>query len=95
VLKQGQYQPMPVQEQIAILWAATNGFLEDVPVDQVQGFEAAYLDNLRTAHANLLEQIAKEKALSDELIAALRKATEDFKAGSQWASKTPVAAAAR
>jgi F-type H+-transporting ATPase subunit alpha len=95
VLKQPQYQPMPVQEQVAILWAATNGFLEDVPVDQVQAFEAAYLDNLRTAYSGLLDKIASEKALSDELIAELRKATEDFKAGTQWASKAPVAAAAQ
>ena len=95
VLKQPQYQPMPVQEQVAILWAATNGFLEDVPVDQVQAFEAAYLDNLRTAHSDLLDKIASEKALSDELVAELRKATEDFKAGSQWASKALAAAAAR
>jgi F-type H+-transporting ATPase subunit alpha len=95
VLKQGQYQPMPVQEQVAILWAATNGYLEDVPVDQVQAFEAGYLDNLRTAHADLLDRIAQEKALSDDLIAVLRKATEDFKAGSQWASTAPTAVAAR
>ncbi len=95
VLKQGQYQPMPVQEQVVILWAATNGYLEDVPVDQVQAFEVAYLDNMRTAHIDLLNRIASEKALSDELIADLKKATEDFKAGSEWASRAPVVAAAR
>ena len=95
VLKQPQYRPMPVEEQVAILWAATNGYLEDVPVDQVQAFEAAYLDNLRTPHTDLLGKIAAEKALSDELIAELRKATEDFKVGSQWASTAPAAAAAR
>jgi len=95
VLKQGQYQPMPVQEQVAILWAATNGFLEDVPVEQVQAFEAAHLDNLRTAHRDILDRIASEKELKDDLIAELRKATDDFKAGSQWASQAPAAAAAR
>jgi F-type H+-transporting ATPase subunit alpha len=93
VLKQPQYRPMPVEEQVAILWAATNGYLEDVPVEQVQAFEAEYLDNLRTAHTDLLAKIASEKALSDELIAELRNATEGFKAGSQWASQAPVAAA--
>jgi F-type H+/Na+-transporting ATPase subunit alpha len=95
VLKQPQYRPMPVQEQVAILWAATNGYLESVPVEEVRAFEDAYLDNLRTAHADLLDKIASEKALSDELIAELRKATEDFKAGTQWASKAPAAAAAQ
>ena len=95
VLKQPQYRPMPVEEQVAILWAATNGFLEDVPVEEVQAFEVEYLDNLRTVHTDLLKRIADEKSLSDELIAELRKVTEDFKVGSRWGSKTPVAAAAR
>jgi F-type H+-transporting ATPase subunit alpha len=94
ILKQGQYQPMPVEEEVAVLWMATNGFLEDVAVDQVRAFEAAYLENMRTAHANILKRIADEKALSDDLTAALRKATEDFKAGSQWASQAQPAAAA-
>jgi F-type H+-transporting ATPase subunit alpha len=94
ILKQGQYQPMPVEEEVAVLWMATNGFLEDVAVDQVRAFEAAYLENIRTAHANILKRIADEKALSDDLTAALRKATEDFKAGSQWASQAQPAAAA-
>ena len=53
VLKQGQYQPMPVEEQVAILWAATNGYLDDVPVEDVRDFEAEFLENLRTAHPRL------------------------------------------
>jgi len=93
VLKQGQYQPMPVEEQVAILWAATNGYLDDVPVERVREFEAQVLEYLRSAHSDLLKRIATEKALSDELTAALRKAVENFKAGSQFASK-PAAAAA-
>jgi F-type H+-transporting ATPase subunit alpha len=87
VLKQGQYQPMPVEEQVAILWVATNGYLDDVPVDQVRAFENQVLEYLRSAHSDILQRIATEKALSDELIAALRKAVENFKAGSQFASK--------
>ncbi len=93
ILKQGQYQPMPVEEQVAILWAATNGVLNDVPTDQVQAFESEYLEYLRTAQADLLRRIAEEKALSDDLIAALRTATENFKGGSRFASR-PAAAAA-
>ncbi|HKG26210.1 MAG TPA: F0F1 ATP synthase subunit alpha [Thermomicrobiales bacterium] len=93
VLKQGQYQPMPVEEQVAILWVATNGYLDDVPVERVREFEAQVLEYLRSAHSDLLKRIATEKALSDELTAALRKAVENFKAGSQFASK-PAAAAA-
>ncbi len=94
ILKQGQYQPMPVEEQVAILWAATNGFLNDVPTDQVQAFESEYLEYLRTAGADLLRRIADEKALSDELIAALRSATENFKGGSRFAARPEATATA-
>jgi F-type H+-transporting ATPase subunit alpha len=95
ILKQDQYQPMPVEEQVADLWMATNGFVDDIAVDQVRAFEAAYLDYLRTVHPEILKRIADEKALSDDLIAALRSATEDFKAGSQWAARPATAAAAK
>ncbi len=94
ILKQGQYQPMPVEEQVAILWAATNGFLNDVPTDQVQAFESEYLEYLRTAGADLLRRIADEKALSDELSAALRSATENFKGGSRFAARPAATATA-
>jgi F-type H+-transporting ATPase subunit alpha len=87
VLKQGQYQPMPVEEQVAIIWAGTNGSLDDVPVDQVRAFEAELLEYMRTAKADVLGRIAEQKRLDDDLTAALRSAIEEFKAGSQWASK--------
>ncbi|MEJ7763318.1 MAG: hypothetical protein WKF80_11050, partial [Thermomicrobiales bacterium] len=90
---QGQYRPMPVQEQVAILWAGTNGMLTDVPVERIREFEAAFLDYLRGSHADLLGRIASEGALSDELIETLRKATTDFKAGTDFAV-APVAATA-
>jgi len=60
ILKQGQYQPLPVEEQVAILWAAGNGFLADVAVDQVSAFETQYLEYLRTAQTDLLATIASE-----------------------------------
>jgi F-type H+/Na+-transporting ATPase subunit alpha len=94
ILKQGQYQPMPVEEQVADLWMAGNGFLDDVPVAEVRDFETQYLDYMRTAQPELLAAIAREKALSDELIAQLRSASEAFKAGSQWASRTTARVAA-
>ncbi|HEV2107556.1 MAG TPA: F0F1 ATP synthase subunit alpha [Thermomicrobiales bacterium] len=94
ILKQPQYQPMVVEEQVAVLWAATNGMLSDVPVDRVREFETGYLDYLRTSHPGILNRIAEEKALSDELIAELRRATEEFKTMSPFAEKRPVMAAA-
>ena len=88
ILKQGQYQPMPVEEQVAILWAASNGFLADVPVDQVRAFESEYLEHLRTAEPGLLAQIVQRKAIDDELAAALRTATQNFKGGSRFAARS-------
>jgi F-type H+-transporting ATPase subunit alpha len=94
VLKQGQYQPMPVEEQVAIIWAATNGLMDDVPVENIREFENELLQNLRTAHPEILKRIADEKSLSDELIAELRTATQNYKTGSKFASK-PAAVTAR
>ncbi len=94
ILKQPQYQPMLVQDQVASLWAATSGALADVPVDKVRAFEAEYLDYLRTSHAGILDKIAEEKALSDELVAELQRATDEFKAGSSFVEKKQETAAA-
>ena len=87
LLKQGQYQPMPVEEQVASLWAAGNGFLADVPVNKVRSFESQYLDYLRTARPEILAAIRSKKALDDELTAQLKAATETFKGGSEFASR--------
>jgi F-type H+/Na+-transporting ATPase subunit alpha len=87
VLKQGQYQPLPVEEEVAALWVATNGYLESVPVEEVREFEAAYLDYMRSAGASVLSRIASEKALSDELLDELKRTVEAFKSGSKWGSQ--------
>ncbi len=94
VLKQGQYTPLPVEEEVAVIWVATNGYLDDVAVEDVREFETEYLNHLRTAKPELLKQIADEKALSDSLIETLKGVTQNFKVGSKFASK-PAAAAAR
>ncbi|CAN5885850.1 F0F1 ATP synthase subunit alpha [soil metagenome] len=96
VLKQLQYQPMPVEEQVAILWAGTNTMIDDVPVMEVQEFEKQFLEYLRNAHSDLLDTIRTEAELSDATIAALKDATSAFKAGTQWAAtKQPAEAVAR
>ena len=92
ILKQGQYQPMPVQEQVVDLWMAGNGYLDDVPVEEVKEFESQYLDYMRTAHPELLQAIAEKLELTDEIIEQLRTASDSFKAGSQWASSSARAA---
>ncbi|MBA2518350.1 MAG: F0F1 ATP synthase subunit alpha [Chloroflexia bacterium] len=91
ILKQGQYQPLPVEEQAAVFWMASNGFLADVQVDQVVSFQNEYLEYMRSAHADLLATIAERQALDDELTAALKRASEDFKGGSRWASSRAAA----
>ncbi len=79
VLKQPQYQPMLVEQQVAILWAANNGYLDDVPVTEVLAFKAQFIEYLVTNRADLLQQIAEEKKLTDQLTSDLRAATEQFK----------------
>ena len=95
VLKQRQYNPLPVEEQVAILWAGSAGHLDDVPVDQVRTFEEQYLDYLRTSGRDILETIRNEKALSDELTEQLARVTQEFKATNNYgAGRTQQAAAA-
>ncbi len=93
VLTQPQYSPFPVEEQVAILWAGSAGFIDKLPVESVDQFESEYLENLRTAHPDLLERIKTEKALSDELIAALTKATQDFLSTNTYGAETTAQAA--
>ena len=93
ILKQPQYQPMPVAEQVAIIWAGTNGYLDDVPVPRVQAFEQQFLEYLHTIRPDVLEGINTEKRLTDEIVAKLRAAVEEFKAGSEFATSRQAAPA--
>jgi F-type H+-transporting ATPase subunit alpha len=79
ILKQPQFQPVPLAEQVGIIWAGTNGFLDDVPVGEVGRFETEFRQFLRASYPQLLEAIEKEKAVSDESAATLRSAVEAFK----------------
>ncbi|MHC4840447.1 MAG: F0F1 ATP synthase subunit alpha [Planctomycetota bacterium] len=67
VLKQGQYMPMPVENQVAIIWTATNGHCDSVPVDRIPEFEEKFLDYLQTNKASTLEEVRTKKKLSDEI----------------------------
>ena len=79
ILKQPQYAPVAVEEQIAILYAGTSGALDEVPVKQVQEFEKAYLDHLRTKQAALLAKVRTEKKWTDEVQKAFDAAVAEFK----------------
>jgi F-type H+-transporting ATPase subunit alpha len=78
VLKQGQYQPMPVEQQVAVIWAATNGFVDQVPVNRVTAWEQQFIEHLDSVGQDVLRTIREERALSDESIATLRGIVEEF-----------------
>jgi F-type H+-transporting ATPase subunit alpha len=79
VLKQPQYQPLPVEKQVAIIWAATNGHLDDVETSRIAEFETGFYRHLESGYEKLLPTIAEEKVLSDETTATLEKAVVEFK----------------
>jgi F-type H+-transporting ATPase subunit alpha len=79
ILKQDQYQPLPVAKQIAIIFAGNKGYLDDLPVTAVQKFEKELFDFLDNRYPDLLEEIAKQKVLTDELSDKLDKAIAEFK----------------
>jgi F-type H+-transporting ATPase subunit alpha len=79
ILKQKQYAPMPVQEQVVSLYVAVNNHLADIEVSEVQRFEQAWLRFVKEEHGEILEKIRSEKKLTDELRTHLDKAVEEFK----------------
>jgi F-type H+/Na+-transporting ATPase subunit alpha len=79
VLKQNQYEPMPVENQVAILFAVTNGFLDDVAVEKVQSWEKDFHKYLGSSHKDVLKLIVEKKELSDDVVKKLEKAIKEFK----------------
>jgi F-type H+/Na+-transporting ATPase subunit alpha len=79
VLKQPQYAPVPVERQVAIIFAATNGYLDDVDVKHIRKWERDFLEYLASAPGGVLEGIRTKKALDDTLTANLKAAIEAFK----------------
>ena len=80
VFKQPQYQPLAMEKQVAIIFAVTNGFLDDVPVDKVQAFETAFHAYMESNHPQWLATVREKKALDDDTTAQIRKAIDEFKA---------------
>lgn len=81
ILKQGQYVPMPVEEQIVSIFAGVNGLLDDMPVEDVRPFEAELLQHMRTEQAAMLAEIREKKAMSDEFRQRLAEVIQEFKKG--------------
>jgi F-type H+/Na+-transporting ATPase subunit alpha len=79
ILKQPQYQPMDVEKQVLVIWAATNGYTDDIPVEDIRRFETGLLAFVENSHPGLLADIADKKILTDEIKAGLKQVLEDFK----------------
>ena len=79
VLKQNQYSPLPFSKQILIIYAGTNGYLDDLPVEQVRPFEKALYEYVDTMNPGLFESIMKKKALDEQLKADMNKALKECK----------------
>ena len=80
VLKQPQYKPMPVEEQIVIIYAAVNKYLIDIPVERVTEFESSLISLISSKYAEIFESIRSEKVISEEIEAKLVEAIKECKA---------------
>jgi F-type H+-transporting ATPase subunit alpha len=78
VLKQGQYAPVPVEEQIAIIYVATQGLLDAIPVNRVKEFEREFIDKLRLRHQGILDGVRDTGTLPDDTAATLKQAAEEL-----------------
>jgi F-type H+-transporting ATPase subunit alpha len=76
LLKQPQFSPLKMEEQVCVIWAGTNGYLDPLPIAKVRGFEDALLGALRTKHADILETIRASRDLSDETAGKLKAVVE-------------------
>jgi len=81
ILKQNQYVPMDVEHQIAIIYAGSQGILDDIPNEKIGEFEKGLLDHLDANHEEILKTISSSGEISDETGEKLKKAIEDFKKG--------------
>ena len=86
LLKQPQFSPLKVEEQVAVIFAGTKGFLDEVPVDMVGDFEEKFLDNIRVNGKDILEAIASEQKITDDIEKKLNSFLTSFVKGDAGAS---------
>ncbi|OLS01827.1 F0F1 ATP synthase subunit alpha [Tissierella creatinophila] len=79
VLKQPQYSPLAVEDQVIILYAVTNNHLKDIPVDQISLFEKEYLDFVHNNYPEIVGMISEKKVLDDDIIAKIKTSIDEFK----------------
>jgi len=91
ILKQPQYKPMDAEKQVLIIWAATNGFTDDVPVEDLRKFEDELLRFIENSHPAVLQILREKKEIDDEIQKDLEQSLKDFK--DTWAKNAQAAAA--
>jgi F-type H+-transporting ATPase subunit alpha len=90
LLRQPQYSPYPVENQVVSIWAGTNGKLDEVPVDDVLRFESELLDYLKRS-TSILDTLRETNVLDDDTVAALGEAIDEFKKGFSTGEGKPLA----
>src|SRR5678810_336272 len=81
LFKQKQYNPIPVEEQVAVMWAMQNGYLDSVPVERVKEYQVKLQDWLETRKASLLQTIREKKEIDKDLEAQMKAALDEFRTG--------------
>jgi len=79
LLKQGQYQPVPVEEQILAIFCGVNGYLDDIPTKSIAKFESEFLNYVKINKPEIVNEIVEKKAISDDLNARIKATVEEFK----------------
>ena len=79
LLKQPQYQPMPFEQQVMVIWAATNGYLDNVAINRVREWQNGFLEYIDQSHPTVRERLVETKALGDDVAADLKSAAEQFR----------------
>jgi len=80
LLKQGQYLPMPVEKQVVVIYAGTNGYLDEIPVEEVGRYEQEFLDMMDLKHAEFLLEIARKKEMTEDISTRLKDILTSFTA---------------
>jgi len=91
VLKQPQYQPMAVEKQVFIIWTVTNGFADDIAVEDLKRFEEEFMKFVEGSHPAVLNTIRDKKNIDEDLKAAMKEAVDDFKS-TRWETAASAAA---
>ena len=79
LLKQPQFMPMPIEEQTMVIWVATNGYIDDVPVDAIRRYETEFIAFIRNKYPQVVKLLRERKELSDDVVSGLKKAADEFK----------------